>query len=348
MNSRQWVVAAAIALSPVVSFAQSSKAVPAAAAQVAAELAALVKSAQAEGEMTYYTSAPDNVAKRVNEGFLAKYGIQAKFIRLSSAPLVQRYSTEAEAGNFPAGVVFIAGSGKQFGDQGVKNGWLEPVAQAGLPVVRSGEFPARFLTGPTAIVQVTPLVLAYNTDKVKGADIPREWTDLLNPKWKGQFLLPDPKSSDVYYDFWTMLYDKYGESFFTQLRANGLRQVGGGGAIAAIQALGAGEGSITAPTTVAITGTVKGKGGPVETVTPDFTTGIDLHIMLTARAKSKQAAASRLFVNYVMSSEGNRLVNADPGNNSVYDNAILPKQYQMPNPGAVARKDQVLKILGVQ
>ena len=341
MNLQRWGVALILALQPVFAVAQGSR--PAA---VTAELADLVKAAQAEGETTYYTSVPDNVAKRVNEGFTAKYGVQARFIRLSSTPLVQRYSTEAEGGNFPAGAVIIAGSGRQFSETGVKNGWLEPMSQAGLPVVKGGEFPARFITGPTAIVQITPLVLAYNTDKVKGGDIPKEWTDLINPRWKGQFILPDPKTSDVYYDFWTMLYDKYGESFFAQLRALGMRP--SAGAVAAVQALGAGEGSFTAPTTVAITGTVKEKGGPVETVTPDFTTGIEVHVLLTARSKAKQPAAARLFVNYVMSPDGNRLLNADRGNNSVYDNANLPKQYQVPNPAAIARKDQVLRLLGVQ
>lgn len=42
---------------------------------------------------------------------------------------------------------------------------------AGLPVLKSREFPARINNGPTAIIQIAPWRLPYNTDKAKGASI---------------------------------------------------------------------------------------------------------------------------------------------------------------------------------
>lgn len=312
--------------------------------KASAELALLLKAAQAEREVTFYTAVPDNVAKRVSDGFAAKYGIQARFVRLTSNALIQRYSSESEAGNTPAGFIFVAGDAIPFAERGIKNGWLEPVGSAGLPVTLSGEFPARFITGPTAIVQVTPWLFAYNTDKVKGSDIPRTWADLANPRWKGQFLLPDPRTSDAYYAIWAMMLEKLGPSHFEKLRNHNMRQYAG--ATVAAQALAAGEGSVTAPTTMAIVRTVKDKGGPVETVTPDLTTGLEMHILLTARSRAKQPNAARLFANYVMSPDGNKIFNDDPGNASVYDTATLPKEYQSPISNAVSRKDQILKLLG--
>jgi len=58
--------------------------------------------------------------------------------------------------------------------------------------------------------------------------------------------------------------------------------------------------------------------------------------------------AARLFANYVLSQEGNKVFNADPGLYSVYDLAGLPKQYVSPKPDATARKDLVLRLLGLQ
>ena len=38
----------------------------------------------------------------------------------------------------------------------------------------------------------------YNTNRVKAADVPRTWADLVDPKWKGQTLLVDPRSSATF------------------------------------------------------------------------------------------------------------------------------------------------------
>jgi len=38
-------------------------------------------------------------------------------------------------------------------------------------------------------------VLVYNTDKVAAEDAPRDWDDLLDPRWKGEILIRDPLAS---------------------------------------------------------------------------------------------------------------------------------------------------------
>jgi iron(III) transport system substrate-binding protein len=44
-------------------------------------------------------------------------------------------------------------------------------------------------------VYVTPEVIAYNSRAVTGTDIPRDWDDILDPKWKGKVLIRDPMES---------------------------------------------------------------------------------------------------------------------------------------------------------
>lgn len=313
---------------------------------VQAELDALVAAAKAEGSLVWYSAPPEGLAKRVSDAFSAKYGIRVQFVRLQTVPQRIRYSAEAEAKNFAADLLILAGgTNAQYADAGIKKGWMEAVSAANLPVVKSGEFPARYLTGPTAIVQISPWQITYNTDKVKGADIPKDWADLALPKWKGQLILSGVGSGDIYAEFWSMLAKRYGEGFLATLRDSGARRASGGG-VPAAQALSAGEGSIQIPNITSVTLPLADKGAPIASMTPDYTTGVEQHIVLTARANSKSPNAARLFANYVMSQEGNTLLNAGQGIGSMYESARMPKDYQAPNPEAVNQAAALTKLVG--
>lgn len=325
--------------------AQAAPARPAAVA-LQAEMDALIKAAKAEGELFFYTAPVDTDAKRLADGFQAKYGIRANFLRLIGGPLFTRFSAEAESNNIPADVSLVSGtSSVNFAEEGIKKGWVESVAQAGLPVLRSGEFPARHVQGPVAIIQFSVWGITYNNEKLKGADVPKDFPDLLKPQYKGQLLLPDPRVADAYVEFWSLIMDKYGESYLTAMKAQNPRFFASGAP--ALNELAAGGGTIQMPGLAQQMWTVKTKGGPVDFVTPEFTTGAENYVMLTARAKAKRPAAGRLFANYVMSPEGNKLLNNYPGGINVYDTSGLPKQYSSPKFSALARKDQISKLLGV-
>lgn len=65
----------------------------------------------------------------------------------------------------------------------------EPKWAAGLPAY------ARDPGGTWFGTYVTPEVIAYNSEVVKGANIPNDWDDVLDPKWKGKVLIRDPLES---------------------------------------------------------------------------------------------------------------------------------------------------------
>ena len=62
--------------------------------------------------------------------------------------------------------------------------------------------------------------LTYNTDQVKGGDIPRSWNDLLDPKWKGKVSLPDPRIGGGHYYAVFTLMKLFGPQWFEKMRAN--------------------------------------------------------------------------------------------------------------------------------
>lgn len=317
-----------------------------AAAKAATALDALVAAARSEGEVTFYSAMPESATKRVSDAFTAKYGVKTQFVRVSSTALMQRYATEADAGNIAADLVFVSAGGATvtFANEGIKKGWVESVSTAGIPVIMAGTYPSKFNYGPTAVAGIAPWYISYNTDKVKGADIPKDWKDLANPKWKGQLILTNPAASDAYADFWAAILDRYGEGYFAQLRAQNPRQYGDG--IQATQGLSAGEGAFAPPAVGAMVQGPAEKGAPLAMALVDYTTGVEMQVMLTARAKSKHPNAARLMANYVLSEEGNRVFNADIGTVTLYDTSKLPREYQMAKPGNAARRAEFQKLLG--
>lgn len=312
----------------------------------APDLDALVKAAKSEGELMVYGSMTDNVLRRVNNAYAAAYGMKTAFVRLSSSPLLQRFAAEAAAGSFAADVVLAAGGAHPFAVDAIKKGWVEPIGDAGIPVLKSGQYPAAFNRGATAIAAILLWSISYNSEKVRGADIPRTWEDLLHPKWKGQILISDPASTEANLDVWALVQDKYGEGFFNRLRAQQPRVYQS--QVPMIQALGAGEGSIGVPTNDSAVQMLVAKGSPIGTVPPTVTTGVEMQIFLTARGKAKHPNAARLYAQFVLSPEGSKIFNDDPGSYSPYDTTRLPKGYESPKPNVVARKNQINKALGIQ
>ena len=80
-------------------------------------------------------------------------------------------------------------------------------------------------------VRVCNMIIAYNGDKLKAEDAPKNWTDLTDPKWKGKIAMPNPMLSGTAYVAVGALADKYGWEYFDKLKANGLRVEEGNSAI---------------------------------------------------------------------------------------------------------------------
>ena len=321
---------------------------PAQAAQ--ARLDELIKAAKAEGELTYYTVMTDNVMQPFDKLFTAKYGIRTTWLRIPQTTMFQRYYGEFETGNTAADLS-MANNADSSVDPAFKKGWLQNLREARLPAIMSGEFPARFIRDYGAIVQISPWHILYNTQKLKGDDIPKTWTDLLNPKYKGQIAISDLSESDSLIAPWQVLQDTYGEKFFIALRAQGLRVHSN--TIVGVQGMGAGESSIWLPAARFVATLISAKGAPVDGVLPEGPgTGIETLLFLNHPSKSKRPNAARLFVNFMLTQEGNMgfATGAGAGTFSVYDTKSLPKAYASPKPlaNAEATRTELQRLLGVK
>lgn len=310
-----------------------------------ADLEALIRAARAEGSLTLYSAATENVANRVARAFDEKYGVKVQFLRLSSSALLQRYASEAESGRIVADIILSGGNTVGFATQGIAKGWIEPIGKAGVPAIASGRFPAQFNRDVSAIVQVQLWQIAYNTDKIQAAQAPKDWPDLADARFRGEFILPDPGSSDAYLDLWAALHAKYGDEFFAKLRAQNARVFASG--VPAMQSLAAGEGAVQAPVTAPQTKAMQDRGAPLEIVRPSYTTGVEMQLALTDRSKARAPNAARLLAHFLMTEEGNKVLNAEVGNVSVYDTSAFPPEYVSPDPATAARKDEIRRLLGL-
>ena len=113
-----------------------------------------------------------------------------------------------------------------------------------------------------------------------------------------------------------------------------------------MQSLAAVEGILVVPSQGSLVQGLVARAAPVRLSPQDVTTGNEVHVYLTAADKAAYPNAARLFANWVMSREGNAILNSDPGTVCVYDTAKLPKSYRVADPRSVEKKGVIYPLLG--
>ena len=153
-------------------------------------------------------------------------------------------------------------------------------------------------------VRISNMIIAYNSDKVKAADAPKSWQDLLDPKWKGRIGMPNPLLSGTTYVTAAAWADKFGWGFFDKLKANGMKVEAGNSALQ--NKLVRGEYLVVAILEENIL-KMADKGEPVKVVYPaDGTIIIPSPISIFSTSKNQEAAKAVL--DWWLSKEGQEVV----------------------------------------
>ncbi len=144
----------------------------------AADLA-LIEAAKKEGVVTYYTTRLISSMNALSKAFETKYGVKVEASRHTNEDLVTKIINESKAGR-PSADVFDGSSGiTQLMDAGLVVQYKPKEAEK-----YDGDY--KDANGNWTAVNLYVAGLAYNTDLVKGADIPKKIDDLLDPKWSGR------------------------------------------------------------------------------------------------------------------------------------------------------------------
>jgi iron(III) transport system substrate-binding protein len=189
------------------------------AAPMPAAHAALYEAAKKEGELTWYSAHyTSEQAERAGREFTQLYpGVKVNVVRTTAQVAYQRLSQDIQASTANCDVFGSTDVGHyvQLKERKLLMKYV-PAAQAGIDARFRDIDPDGYFHTTSA----APIALLYNTQKVKGAQIPRKWTDLLDPKWKSQGAVGHPGSSG-YVGTWAVQMRKlYGDDFFRKLEQN--------------------------------------------------------------------------------------------------------------------------------
>ena len=257
---------------------------------------ALIEGAKKEGKVVWYTSMAIDTSKPLLDAFLKEYPfIKADLVRAGEEQLMNRMLSETRAGQWFFDAVSTSSIGTLI-ERKMITPYLAPERDAFMDQFKD---PQGYWTG----VFANNLILAYNTKMVAAKDAPKDYPDLLDPKWKGQILM-DPTD----YDWFGTLIAAWGREKTVQYMQRLTKQQPswrrGHGLTA--QLLGAGETGLAWAYSFRIE-RMKREGAPVEWIeTFDPIVVTISGIGLSAKATNPNAA--KLLINFATSKRGQEMV----------------------------------------
>lgn len=349
-HSASAAIAAAGAFTIVVALSGcgSSSASTGAASPIAGVSQSLVKAAQSEGEVAWYSVIP--TSQTIADAFTKQYGIKVDLFRGQSADVTSRFANETTAKSASADVVTT--SDLSFFNTANKSGWLRPVSPAYVPSLSKFASGTVFPTYASAVI--FPFGIEWDTACFSKLGLPplTSYTQLTNPKLKGKIILQDYRQSasgtaNEYY-LWKM----YGDSFMTKLGAQ--KPIIVASALTGMQQMAAGDGCAVINSTPGSDAPLIKAGAPLKFFIPSNTLGFNQLIGVSAKAPHPKAA--QLFMQFLLSNgPGQKTVVAGTGISplgaSVTGGVNAPKNMKLMDLSyqntAVAARADISRLLGV-
>jgi iron(III) transport system substrate-binding protein len=315
------------------------------ASTVPSGLQAEYAAAKKEPALTWYSGLSPTADQGTISAFEKAYpGLSVSDVRLESGALTTRYASEEAAGAVQAGVLTF--EDPVFTAKGFSEGWFAKPTTAQVPNLAS--WPKEMvLSGGAPVITEDPIGIAYNTNLVKASQVPTKWTQLLETKWQGKLLFDDPRNVPVFLamaDSWRSL---YGASYLTGLSKQKLTVVSS--VVPGAQQLAAGEGAIIFPIISDPIASLQSSGAPVKW-SPIGTTGaIEFSTAVSAKG-NKSPDTSYLFLNFLMSQQGQKLLIGTDGHSPLGGGAPLPSGSNFLNlniPQALQNENEIVTELGL-
>lgn len=251
------------------------------------------------------------------KAFQQQTGIQTKLVDDSTGNLLAKIA--AEGSNPQWDVAWFDGNVtmQTLDDQGLLLKWQSPNT-SNLTALGKNYVPADGSYYPTGLTTVG--AIAYNTKHVPAAGLPKDWNDLLNPAYKNLVAMNDPAFSGPTYPLIAgvsqiMGGESQGKQFFTQLKANGLKNFQTNDPTMNSVETGAREFGIVQDSI--IFSAIKA-GQPIGIIYP--TSGVvSLPGVIGISGHGQHQACAQEFVNWVLSSAGQMVMtHHDPTDGDTY------------------------------
>jgi iron(III) transport system substrate-binding protein len=257
----------------------------------------LARGAKKEGKVVFWSSMRIEDSKALAAGFEARYPfIKVEIFRAGGEQIVNRAVAEHMAGKTTYDVL------NAFALKVLQNkGLLQPY---GAP--EAIHYPTGFKDPQNFWVSLYSgyNVIGYNTSLVPKADAPRNWDDLLHPRWANKLGMDDEEY------FWHAGMLKYwgeekGRKYMEALSRQGLQFRNGHALLADLMSAGEFPAAVVVyPDHIE---QMKNKGQPVEWVKSTDPILVNL-APISVAAKAPQPNAAKLFMNYSISKEGQEIL----------------------------------------
>ncbi len=245
------------------------------------------------GTITLYTSVPQPIADKIQADFQSKFpDITLDVFRSGTSAVTAKIATEKEAGEIQADLVWVAepSTYEDFKDQDLLLKFTPPEA-VNLP----GEM--KDPEGYYYAGRLINMIIGYNTSI---ASPPVKWQDLLKPEYKGKLGFPSPLRSGAAIASVKTLADKFGWKYFEDFKANGGLQIKNNSTVRDM--LATGELAVGVLLDYMVRG-AKAKGSPIDYVWPEEG-AVFIPSPIAIFKNSRNPEAAKIFVNYVLSQEG--------------------------------------------
>ena len=255
----------------------------------------LVAGAKKEGKLVVYASATAPQLQMYFATFNKRYPfIKTEYFRTGKQKLVSKILFEEQAKQRIADVVHTSVIETNILKKRGALSKYVPLESAALPAQYKD--PEGFWTSAYA----SGTLLGYNSRQVKRAEVPKNYDELLNPRWKNAIAIDSNKI-----EWFAMLLKLKGRPFMEKLAA--LNPTLRDGNTLVLQLLAAGEFPISAGVYEYSVEDLKTKGAPVDWV------GLEPVITYTVAAsllsQPNNPNSAKLFIEWLISKEGQEVIN---------------------------------------
>ncbi|MGH7784150.1 MAG: ABC transporter substrate-binding protein, partial [Candidatus Binatia bacterium] len=258
----------------------------------------VIEAARKEGELVFYSGIPVPDAQAILAALEKKYPfLKTTFYRATGPALVSRIQTEQRAGTHIWDTMNSTGFEPYvLLEQGFFAKYDSPERKSFPEGHKDNE-------GYWATMYTSPMVLSYNTRLVAPGELPKEYSDLLNSKWKGRLAL-DSSDFEWYANLKKIWGAEKAQKFLEGLRKQDVRLVQGRALLTEL--LGGGEAAILVNNFLQNAIESKRKGSAVEMLALDPVVSAAGLVGINKFAPHPNAA--KLFVDFVLSKEGQELI----------------------------------------
>ena len=176
--------------------------------------------AKKESKVVWYCSVPVATAQKIGNLFQQKTGITVELFRSGGSNILRRFQQEGDSGKVFVDV--LTHSDPAAASALTKRGLFVPFKATDFDKVPAE---VKDPDGMHVAQRLNVMAIYVRDDMVPEADRPKTWTDLMNPKFKGKMVMPDPNFSSLLVVIAGTLAREHGWKYFEALRKNDIMVV---------------------------------------------------------------------------------------------------------------------------